>query len=100
VFLVGVEFRTVDRFHVLAQRAGIRVAFGTARSFADIGFLNLKKEIPQKRSIKMTNQMDNNFICTHLIRMGSILMFGPVGCVAECFAAPWEFAHVRFLARV
>ena len=37
---------------------------------------------------------------TYLIRVSSILMFGPVGCVAECLAAAWEFAHVRFLARV
>lgn len=34
---------------------------------------------------------------TYLVRVGSVLMFGPIGRVAERFATTWEFTHVRFL---
>lgn len=44
MLLVGVKLGSVDRFDVFAQRAGIRVSFGTARCFANVRFLyNLKK---------------------------------------------------------
>ena len=40
--LISVEFMSVNGFDVFPKRTGIRVAFGTARSFARIGFLGAK----------------------------------------------------------
>ena len=34
---------------------------------------------------------------SYLVRVGSVLMFSPVGGVAECLAATRELAHVGFL---
>ena len=41
-----------------------------------------------------------SFILSYLVGVSSVLMFGPVGGVAEGFAASGEFAHVRFLSRM
>ena len=40
------------------------------------------------------------FVVSYLIGMCSVLVFGPVRCVAEGLGAAWELAHVGLLPGV